>query len=54
MRDTDAIQPVAAVDSKPQAQIQPQQAITSSEQGVVIEIDSPSPSSSSFPTTEAY
>lgn len=49
----DAIQPVAVVDLKPQAQVQPQQAVTSSEQGVVIEIDSPSPPSSPTPTTEA-
>ncbi|XP_060857943.1 E3 SUMO-protein ligase PIAS2-like [Metopolophium dirhodum] len=49
---SDAIQPVAIVDSKPQAQVQPQQA-TSSEQGVVIEIDSPSPPSSPISTTEA-
>jgi len=35
----DAIQPVAVVDLKPQAQVQPQQAGTSSEQGEVIEID---------------
>ncbi|CAI6364397.1 unnamed protein product [Macrosiphum euphorbiae] len=49
----DAIQPVAVVDLKPQAQVQPQQAVTSSEQGVVIEIDSPSPPSSPIPTTEA-
>lgn len=40
----DATQPVTtAVDLKPQAQVQPQQAVTSSEQGGVIEIDSPSP-----------
>jgi len=49
----DAIQPVTIVDLKPQAQVQPQQAVTSSEQGVVIEIDSPSPPSSPIPTTEA-
>ncbi|CAI6362464.1 unnamed protein product [Macrosiphum euphorbiae] len=49
----DAIQPVAVVDLKPQAQVQPQQAVTSSEQGLVIEIDSPSPPSSPIPTTEA-
>lgn len=49
----DAIQSVAVVDLKPQAQVQPQQAVTSSEQGVVIEIDSPSPPSSPIPTTEA-
>jgi len=49
----DAIQPVAVVDLKPQAQVQPQQAVTSSEQGVVIEIDSPSPPTSPTPTTEA-
>ncbi|KAL4091989.1 hypothetical protein QTP88_026583 [Uroleucon formosanum] len=50
----DAIQPVAVVDLKPQAQVQPQQAVTSSEQGVVIEIDSESsPPSSPVPTTEA-
>ncbi|XP_001950665.2 E3 SUMO-protein ligase PIAS2-like [Acyrthosiphon pisum] len=49
----DAIQPVAVVNLKPQAQVQPQQAVTSSEQGVVIEIDSPSPPSSPIPTTEA-
>ncbi|XP_060872489.1 E3 SUMO-protein ligase PIAS2-like [Metopolophium dirhodum] len=48
-----AIQPVTVVDLKPQAQVQPQQAVTSSEQGVVIEIDSPSPPSSPIPTTEA-
>ncbi|XP_060860282.1 E3 SUMO-protein ligase PIAS2-like [Metopolophium dirhodum] len=48
----DAIQPVAIVDSKPQAQVQPQQAVTSSEQGVVIEVDSPSPPSSPITTTE--
>ncbi|XP_060873266.1 LOW QUALITY PROTEIN: E3 SUMO-protein ligase PIAS3-like [Metopolophium dirhodum] len=34
-----AIQPVTVVDLKPQAQVQRQQAVTSSEQGVVIEID---------------
>jgi len=34
-----AIQPVAVIDLKPQAQVQPQQAVTNSEQGVVIEID---------------
>ncbi|KAE9522407.1 hypothetical protein AGLY_017194 [Aphis glycines] len=49
----DAIQPVTVVDLKPQAQVQPQQAVTSSEQGSVIEIDSPSPPSSPTPTTEA-
>jgi len=50
----DAIQPIAVVDLKPQALVQPQQAVTSSEQGVVIEIDSPSPPSSpTTPTTEA-
>ncbi|XP_025207609.1 E3 SUMO-protein ligase PIAS1-like isoform X2 [Melanaphis sacchari] len=49
----DAIEPIAVVDLKPQAQVQPQQAVTSSEQGVVIEIDSPSPPSSPTPTTEA-
>lgn len=49
----DAVQPVTAVDFKPQAQVQPQQAVTSSEQGVVIEIDSPSPPASPTPTTEA-
>ncbi|KAF0747502.1 E3 SUMO-protein ligase PIAS2-like [Aphis craccivora] len=49
----DAIQPIAVVDLKPQAQVQPQQAVTSSEQGLVIEIESPSPPSSPAPTTEA-
>lgn len=39
------------VDSKPQAQVQPQQAVTSSVQGVVIEIDSPSPPTSPVPPT---
>lgn len=40
----DDIQPVNnAVELKPQAQVQPQQAVTSSEQGDVIDVDSPSP-----------
>jgi len=46
------VQSAATVDLKPQ--VQPQQAVTSSEQGVVIEIDSPSPPSSpAIPTTSA-
>ncbi|KAE9524257.1 hypothetical protein AGLY_015296 [Aphis glycines] len=49
----DAIQSVGVIDLKPQAQVQPQQAVTSSELGLVIEIDSPSPPSSPTPTTEA-
>lgn len=49
----DAVQSVTTVDLKPQAQVQPQQAVTSSEQGVVIEIDSPSPPASPTPTTTA-
>lgn len=49
----DAAQPVAVVDLKPLAQVQPQQAVTSSEQGVVIEIDSPTPPTSPIPTTSA-
>ncbi|CAI6356695.1 unnamed protein product [Macrosiphum euphorbiae] len=49
----DDIQPVAVVDLTPQTQVQPQQAITSSEQGVVIERDSPSPPSSPISKTEA-
>ncbi|KAE9533463.1 hypothetical protein AGLY_009101 [Aphis glycines] len=49
----DAIQSVDVIDLKPQVQVQPQQAVTSSEQGLVIEIDSPSPPSSPTPTTEA-
>ncbi|KAF0752700.1 E3 SUMO-protein ligase PIAS2-like [Aphis craccivora] len=48
----DAIQQVTVVDLKPQALVQPQQAVTSSEQGLIIEIDSPSPPSSPTPTTE--
>lgn len=50
----DAVQPVTTVDTKPLAQVQPQQAVTSSEQGVVIEIDcSPSPPTTPTPTTAA-
>jgi E3 SUMO-protein ligase PIAS1/E3 SUMO-protein ligase PIAS2/E3 SUMO-protein ligase PIAS3 len=49
----DAAQSAAVVDLKPQFQVQPQQAVTSSEQGVVIEIDSPSPPVSPTPTTSA-
>jgi len=40
-------------DERPQAQVRLQQAITHSEQGEVIEIDSPSPPSSPTPKTEA-
>ncbi|XP_050434323.1 E3 SUMO-protein ligase PIAS2-like [Adelges cooleyi] len=43
----DAAQPAVEVTSKPFAQVQPQQAVTSSEQGVIIELDSPSPPSTS-------
>lgn len=42
----DAVQIPTAVDLKPQAQVQPKQAVTSSEQGDVIEIGSPTPPSS--------
>lgn len=52
---TDAVQSVATVDLKPQAQVQPQQAVTSSTvSGVVIEVDSPSPPPTSpVPTASA-
>ncbi|VVC39750.1 Hypothetical protein CINCED_3A002116 [Cinara cedri] len=47
-----AAQIPTAVDKKPQAQVQPKQAVTSSEQGDVIEIDSPTPPSSpALPST---
>jgi len=49
----DAVESAPTVDLKPQAQVQPQQAVTSSEQVVVIEIDSPSPPVSPIPTTQA-
>jgi len=50
---SDAVQPIAVVDLEPQGQVQPQQAVTSSEQVEVIEIGTPSPPSSPTTTTEA-